>query len=128
MRQHGVSRLPLGLCLLVTFCIGGLFVGPAQTQSPAPGFTASEERPEDFPEGPGRDETFYACVACHNFKLVAAQGMPRPQWDETLTWMTTRHNMPELSGKDRELILNYLEKHYPPKPARGGWKNPFAPQ
>jgi hypothetical protein len=53
--------------------------------------------------------------------------MPRGQWDETLTWMTTRHNMPEINGKDRELILNYLEKHYPPKP-RGGWKNPFAPQ
>lgn len=105
-----------------------LFVASTSAQSPPPGFTASEERPEDFPEGAGRDETFYACVACHNFKLVAAQRMAREKWDETLTWMTMRHNMPELGGKDRELILNYLEKHYPPQPARGGWKNPFAPQ
>jgi hypothetical protein len=122
-----MPRTLLRLSLLAAFAFAGLFVGAAQAQSPAAGFTPSDERPEDFPEGPGRDETFYACVACHNFKLIAAQGMPRGQWDETLTWMTTRHNMPEINGKDRELILNYLEKHYPPKP-RGGWKNPFAPQ
>lgn len=101
---------------------------PGQAQSSPPAFTASDERPEDFPAGPGRDETFYACVACHNFKLIAAQGMSRDKWDETLTWMTTRHNMPEINGKDRGLILDYLEKHYPSKPARGGWKNPFSQQ
>jgi mono/diheme cytochrome c family protein len=99
-----------------------------QAQSAAPPFTESAERPEDFPGGAGREETFYACVACHNFKLIAAQGMSRDKWDETLTWMTTRHNMPEINGKDRELILNYLEKHYPSRPARGGWRNPFSPQ
>jgi hypothetical protein len=122
-----MPRPLLRLSLLAAFAFAGLFVGTAQAQSPAPEFAPSDERPEDFPEGPGRDETFYACVACHNFKLIAAQGMARGQWDETLTWMTTRHNMPEINGKDRELILDYLEKHYPPKP-RGGWKNPFAPQ
>jgi hypothetical protein len=99
-----------------------------QAQSSPPGFTESQERPEDLPEGAGREETFYACVACHNFKLIATQGMSRDKWDETLTWMSTRHNMPEINGKDRDLILNYLEKHYPPKPPRGGWKNPFSPQ
>ena len=70
------------------------------------------------------------CTACHNFKLVAAQGLSRSQWDDSLTWMTTRHNMADIQGADRALILDYLEKHYPPRaPSRaGGWRNPFAPQ
>jgi hypothetical protein len=61
---------------------------------------------------------------------VAAQGLSRAQWDETLTFMTSRHNMPDIQGKDRDLILGYLEKTYPPQAAArpGGWRNPFAPQ
>ena len=92
-------------------------------------FTPRDESPEEFPAGAGRDETFYACTACHNFKLIAQQGLSRGQWDETLTFMTRRHNMPEIAGKDRDLILSYLEKTYPPRTQRpGGWRNPFAPQ
>ena len=98
-------------------------------QSPGPGFTPKDERPEDLPEGRGREETFYACTACHNFKLVAAQGMSRAQWNDSLAWMTSRHNMADIQGAERALLLDYLEKHYPPRaPARaGGWRNPFAP-
>jgi hypothetical protein len=119
-KASAVSLLALGLS------------GAAEAQAPAraPAFAPSEERPEDLPEGPGREETFYACTACHNFKLVAAQGLTRAQWDDSLTWMTTRHNMADIQGADRALILDYLEKNFPPKaPSRaGGWRNPFAPQ
>lgn len=94
---------------------------PAQAPS---GYTPGEETPEEFPEGPGRDETFYACIACHNFKLVAAQGMSRQRWDETLDFMTARHNMPVIEGAERELILDYLAKTFPER-ARRGWQNPF---
>jgi hypothetical protein len=101
----------------------------AGAQSPAPTFTPGDEQPEDLPEGAGREETFYACTPCHNFKLVAAQGLSRAQWDETLTWMTRRHNMPDIQGADRQRILGYLEQHYPPKTGRArGWTNPFLPQ
>ena len=104
---------------------GLLFVAPAVAQT----FTPRDESPEEFAAGPGRDETFYACTACHGFKLVAAQGLSRAQWDESLTWMTTRHNMADIQGADRDLILGYLETHYPPRaPGRGGWRSPFAPQ
>ena len=41
--------------------------------------------PEEFPAGLGRDDTFYACTACHDFKLVTQQGMSRQRWDEILT-------------------------------------------
>ena len=69
------------------------------------------------------------CTACHGYKLVSNQGMTRDKWDETLTWMTERHGMPKLEGKDRELILNYLAKTYPPKSEQNrGFQNPFLKQ
>jgi hypothetical protein len=38
--------------------------------------------------------------------------------------------MPDIQGSDRDLILDYLATHHPPKAAigAGGFKNPFAPQ
>jgi hypothetical protein len=90
---------------------------------------ADEETPEQYPAGPHRDDTFYFCTACHGFKIVAAQAMSRPRWDESLDWMVKRHNMPLLEGEVREQILDYLSTAFPERArAPGGWKNPFAPQ
>ncbi len=61
---------------LLVFSVVVSFAGAAFGQS---AFTPTDENPEEFPAGAGRDETFYACTACHNFKLVAAQGMTRTQ-------------------------------------------------
>ena len=80
--------------------------------APAP----AAEAVEDLPAGPGREETFGLCSACHAYRLVSNQGMTRERWDETLTWMTQRHNMPDLQGADRALILDYLAKAHPQKP------------
>lgn len=89
-------------------------------------FTPRDESPEEFTAGPGRDETFYTCTACHNFKLVAQQGMSRQRWDEIITMMNEKHGMPLPDAKDRETLLNYLEAAYPPQAQeRGGWQNPF---
>jgi hypothetical protein len=87
-------------------------------------FAPRDENPEDFPAGAGREAAFYACSACHNFKLVAAQGMTRRQWDDTFDWMTEKHKMPALTGKDRTVVLDYLEAAFPPRAPRGG-ANPF---
>ena len=87
-----------------------------------------QEEPEHYPDGPNREETFYFCTACHGFKIVAAQGLSRERWDETLTFMTSRHNMPDVQGADREKMLDYLTTAFPERRAPGGWKNPFAPK
>jgi mono/diheme cytochrome c family protein len=87
---------------------------------------AAEEREEDYPPGSGRELAFTFCSACHGFKIVAAQGMTRELWDDALRWMSVKHNMPPLDGKEREEILSYLASAFPPRPARGG-QNPFAP-
>ena len=96
----------------------------------APQFTPRDEAPEDFPAGPGRDDTFFACTACHGFKLVAAQGMTRRQWEDSIAWMVERHNMPPLPPKEQKIVLDYLEATFPPRApaARSGWQNPFSPR
>jgi mono/diheme cytochrome c family protein len=105
--------------------VGLLSIAPAMAQST---FTPSDESPEDFPAAAGRDETFYACTACHGFKLIAQQGMTRAQWDDSINLMVRRHNMPAPDDSDRAVFLSYLEATYPPRQpaARGGWQNPFA--
>jgi hypothetical protein len=116
---------------LAALAVGTLLMAAqAQAQAPAPAFTPKDERVEDLPEGPGRDETFDMCTACHGYRLVSNQGMTRDKWDETLTWMTERHGMSDIQGAARARILDYLATHYPPKaPARaGGFRNPFTPQ
>lgn len=91
---------------------------------------AAFDDPEDMPEGPGREEAFYTCIACHSMQVVTRQGMTRPMWEDTLRLMVERHGMPELEPDERELILSYLAEHFPAAAATGGrrgWTNPFAP-
>ena len=104
---------------------GWLWLAPAAAQT---AFTPRDESPEEFVAGEGRDQTFYTCTACHGFKLVAAQGLTRAQWDDSINLMIRRHNMPPPDDKDRAVLLGYLEATYPPRApaARGGWQNPFA--
>ena len=103
---------------------GVLLIAPAMAQTT---FTPREESPEEFSAGAGRDETFYACTACHGFRLVAQQGMTRVQWEDSINLMIRRHNMPPLDDKDRAVVLGYLEAAYPPRAptGRGGRENPF---
>jgi hypothetical protein len=119
------ESFPLLTTLAALFCAVAIS-GTTLAQN----FTPRDESPEEFAAGPGRDETFYACTACHNFKLVAAQGLSRAGWEDSINLMIRRHNMPPLDSKDREVVLNYLEAAYPPRaPTTGrGWQNPFSKQ
>jgi hypothetical protein len=111
-----------GLVTALTMLASGAH---AQT---APAFTPRDESPEEFPSGAGRDEAFYACTACHGFKVIAAQGLTRSQWEESIALMTQKHNMPALSPKEHDVVLNYLETTFPPHARPGGWQNPFLKQ
>lgn len=120
----GRAALAVRLFFFAAFAGVLLIAGPAAAQTPA--FTPRDEAPEEFPDLPGREDTFYACVACHNFKLVAQQGMSRHRWESTLDLMVERHGMPLLTGKDREVVLGYLSRAFPEQaPAAQGWQNPF---
>lgn len=82
-----------------------------------------EETPESLPEGPGREETFYGCTACHGTAIIRQQGMTRERWDETLRVMTEKHGMTDYEGELRDLILDYLATNFPPR--RRAPANPF---
>lgn len=116
----------MGTRTLAAALLAAALGGAALAQAPA--FTPRDESVESLPAGPGREETFGLCSACHAFRLVSNQGMSRAAWDDTLTLMTQRHNMPDVQGADRDLILDYLAAHYPARTqGPGGWRNPFAP-
>jgi hypothetical protein len=117
------------ISIVASLALAALLLPDAATAQ-TPQFVPRTENPEEFPAGAGRDDTFYACTACHNFKLVAQQGMTRRQWEESLQWMYDKHKMPVLPPKEREIVLNYLEATFPPRAPSGrdGWQNPFAPR
>ncbi len=98
--------------------------------APAAAFAQVEDTPESLPNFPGRDEAFGYCVGCHSTTVVGRQGMSRPRWDDTLTWMTDKHAMPAPDAEMRKVLLDYLEKAFPPKAASpaGSWVSPFAPK
>ena len=70
---------------------------------------AQEQDWQGLPTGPGREEVFYSCNACHSLKLVTQQGMSRERWDETLEWMVEEQGMAEIEDAlMRDRILDYL--------------------
>jgi mono/diheme cytochrome c family protein len=108
-----------GLVLALAVALAGWFAIP-QARSQAYEVT---ETPDDLPEGKGRDETFYACAACHGTAIIKAQGMSRERWEATIDWMVERHGMPEIDADDRALIVEYLARAFPSR--QRGRPNPF---
>ena len=100
-QRHAPHRRAGGMMLRFAWLAmaGLVWIAPAIAQTT---FTPRDESPEEFAAGAGRDETFYACTACHGFKLVAQQGMTRAQWEDSINLMIRRHNMPPLDDKDRD--------------------------
>lgn len=81
------------------------------------------DEPEDLPAGPGRDDTFYSCAACHGLAIVVRQGLPREGWADMIKLMYARHGMAELDEASEAAILDYLAAHFPPR--RRAPANPF---
>jgi hypothetical protein len=101
-------------------------VAPARVAETKAAYRPTDETPDDLPPGPGREATFYFCTACHGTAIIKAQGMRRDQWDESLTWMESRHNMPRPEPAAREAMLDYLAHALPSKQQPRGWVNPFV--
>ncbi len=75
-------------------------------------FGVDEEDWQGLPAGPGREEVFYACQACHSLAIVKQQGLDRESWDETLVWMVEEQGMEPFDPEDRKLVLDYITTHY----------------
>ena len=91
----------------------GLFSPPAPAAEPSQKPAAAEEDEwQGLPEGPGREDVFYVCQACHSLAIVKQQGLDRASWDEVLKWMVAEQEMEPLEAEPRKLVLDYLTKHY----------------
>lgn len=103
---------------------------PMLARAQAPAFEPSVETPEDLPAHPGRDETFYLCIACHGLAIIKRQALTREGWDDMLRLMVDRHGMMQPDADERRIILDYLATAFPPRApqAGGGWRNPFSGQ
>ena len=99
--------------MVVAALAGWVILSPAvpAAERTASGTGEAEEH-GDLPEGPGREEVFYACQACHSLAIIKQQGLDRDSWDESLVQMVEEREMEPLNPEDRKLILDYLTTHY----------------
>lgn len=92
----------------------GIFPPAAPAAEPAAKAAepAAEDEWQDLPPGPGREDVFYICQACHSLAIVKQQGLDRASWNEVLAWMVKEQGMDPLEEKQRNLVLDYLATHY----------------
>lgn len=67
---------------------------------------------EGLPDGPGAEETYYQCVACHSTEIIKQQRVTDLRWDELWTWMAKSQGMVEPDEETKQLILAYLKQHF----------------
>jgi cytochrome c len=90
---------------------------PDVGSAPAGASTASvNDDPQQWqglPPGPGREDVFYRCKACHSLMIVKQQGLSRAAWEESLEWMVEEQGMtPIEDAATRNRILDYLAAHF----------------
>jgi len=97
----------LGKILAVLLLLGWGITAPAA----APRYDPQDEW-HGLPEGEGREEVFFTCVACHSMGTIMQQRLSRRWWEITMERMITEMGMPEPGQEGRDLILDYLEEHF----------------
>ncbi|WCR10703.1 cytochrome C-552 [Paracoccus stylophorae] len=82
--------------------------------APTPDAPAAELDPElgNLPKGPGAEETYYQCIACHSTAIIRQQRLTDERWDYVWDWMVEDQGMFEPDDETRDLILTYLKTHF----------------
>lgn len=101
------------LLKLIGMIAGAGMLGVAFAASGVPAL-AEEDEFDGSPRAPGVEITYYACSACHSFKLVAQQGLSKESWKEVLVWMVEEQEMEPMEPADLSVTLDYLAKFYGP--------------
>ena len=83
---------------------GLIFVAVAAGQSPPPA----------LPEGPGKDLVEAVCTACHTLERVVAKRATKAEWQDKVLEMLQED--PDITQQERDRIVDYLAKNFPPKP------------
>ena len=78
------------------------------------GVTAGQSSPV-LPEGPGKDLVEAVCTACHTLERVVAKRATKAEWQDKVLEMLQED--PDITQQERDQIVEYLAKAFPPKPA-----------
>ena len=86
---------------------GGAAAEPAALAQAAP-------NPElgDLPDGPGAEETYYQCTACHSTAIIRQQRVTDARWDYLWQWMVDAQGMVEPDAETKDVILAYLKQQF----------------
>ncbi|MBZ0123397.1 MAG: cytochrome C-552 [Roseovarius sp.] len=91
---------------------GNPLVPGTSAQTPAAPAAAPDPELGNLPAGPGAEETYYQCVACHSTAIIRQQRLTDERWDYLWTWMVEEQGMFEPDEETRQLILTYLKTHF----------------
>lgn len=89
-----------------------------------PAAAAEVEDVSALPAGPGQEETFHGCIACHGTAIIRRSRFTRDEWNGLMDWMVERHGMNPLEAEERRVIVDYLARHFGPAPVVRA-RNPF---
>ena len=92
---------------------GGGLLNPMVQSAPAGGEEiALREDLGNLPDGPGVEDTYYMCTACHSAATFAQLRVTDARWEYLWDWMIAEQNMPDYGAEARETILAYLKTHF----------------
>jgi cytochrome c5 len=73
---------------------------------------------QSLPEGPGKELVEAVCTSCHTLERVVAKRATKAEWQDKVLEMLQEE--PDVTQKEREQIVEYLSKNFPPKKEMGG--------
>ncbi len=73
------------------------------------------QSPPALPEGPGKELVEAVCTACHTLERVVAKRATKAEWQDKVLEMLQED--PDITQQERDRIVEYLAKNFPPKVA-----------
>jgi len=67
---------------------------------------------DGLPPGPGREDVYYTCNACHSLAIVKQQRLPWERWADLMDWMVDEQGMEPLKPDELARVVDYLAAHY----------------
>jgi len=67
---------------------------------------------DGLPPGPGMEDTYYQCGACHSTAIIRQQRLTDARWDYLWGWMVEEQGMQDAEPEVRDAILIYLKTHF----------------
>jgi virginiamycin B lyase len=93
----------VGLKSVIPLLVGLAAIVAGQTSAPA------------LPDGPGKELVEAVCSACHTLERVVAKRATKAEWQDKVLEMLQED--PDITQQERDKIVEYLAKSFPPKVA-----------